>query len=64
MEPGHVIDFSSDRKYSGASFRDYGTYLIGAAGFLFPEGIENLKKQCERLRKAGPSCAGACLQSG
>ncbi len=53
MELSHVIPFSSDRKYSGAAFRDYGTFLIGAAGFLFPEGFEDLKKQCERYAKQG-----------
>ena len=33
----HVIPFSSDRKYSGAVFEEKGTYLMGAAQFLFPE---------------------------
>ena len=42
--PGHAIDFSSDRKYSGASFEAAGTYLIGAGQFLFPDGYENLKE--------------------
>ena len=41
---GRPIDFSSDRKYSGAVFPEKGTYLIGAAGFLFPEGYENIKE--------------------
>lgn len=44
MTPGYVIPFSSDRKYSGVSFREYGTYLIGAIQFLFPEGHEQLKE--------------------
>ena len=38
MELDHVIPFSSDRKYSGAAFKDAGTYLMGAAQFLFPGG--------------------------
>ena len=42
--PGHAIDFSSDRKYSGASFEGAGTYLIGAGQFLFPSGYDNLKE--------------------
>ena len=31
MTVGNVIPFSSDRKYSGASFINEGTYLMGAA---------------------------------
>ena len=42
MELDHVIPFSSDRKYSGAAFTDAGTYLMGAAQFLFPEGNPEL----------------------
>ena len=42
--PGYAVDFSSDRKYSGASFESAGTYLIGAGQFLFPDGYENLKE--------------------
>ena len=53
MKPGHVIDFSSDRKYSGVSFADNGTYLIGAAQFLFPEGMETLKLRCSRYAEQG-----------
>ena len=49
----HVIDFSSDRKYSGAAFKDQGTYLLGASGFLFPEGRESLKKRCSSYAKQG-----------
>ncbi len=53
MKVRHVIDFSSDRKYSGASFYDNGTYLIGAAQFLFPEGMETLKLRCANYAKEG-----------
>lgn len=41
-----VIAFSSDRKYSGASFKNKGTYLIGAAQFLFPHGNPDLMQRC------------------
>lgn len=44
MEVDHIIPFSSDRKYSGVSFRGEGTYLVGAVQFLFPEGYEQLKE--------------------
>lgn len=53
MTLGHVIPFSSDRKYSGASFTNQGTYLMGAVQFLFPEGEETLKKQCQAYAEEG-----------
>ena len=49
----NVIPFSSDRKYSGASFENEGTYLIGAVQFLFPEGIEELEARCAEYGAEG-----------
>ncbi|MDY4692064.1 MAG: cation-translocating P-type ATPase [Blautia sp.] len=49
----HIIPFSSDRKYSGAYFKDRGTYLIGAAQFLFPEENESLVNKCESYAQSG-----------
>ena len=46
MPVDHCIPFSSDRKYSGVAFKDEGTYLMGAAQFLFPDGNEDLLRQC------------------
>ena len=40
MPVDHCIPFSSDRKYSGVAFKTEGTYLMGAAQFLFPDGNE------------------------
>lgn len=48
-----TIPFSSDRKYSGASFNQKGTYLMGAAQFLFPEGNEKLEEICRFYGKQG-----------
>lgn len=48
-----AIPFSSDRKYSGASFCGQGTFLMGAAQFLFPEGNETLMELCSRYAKNG-----------
>ena len=42
MSVDHCIPFSSDRKYSGVAFKEEGTYLMGAAQFLFPKGNEDL----------------------
>ena len=49
----HVIPFSSDRKYSGAVFEEKGTYLMGAAQFLFPEDNQELTEQCQRYAEEG-----------
>lgn len=49
----HIIPFSSDRKYSGAVFEDNGTYLIGAAQFLFPEGREDILDVCQNYAEEG-----------
>ena len=49
----HVIPFSSDRKYSGAVFEEKGTYLMGAAQFLFPENNEELTEKCQAYAEEG-----------
>ncbi len=53
MTPEHIIPFSSDRKYSGAVFEDRGTYLMGAAQFLFPEGREEILDVCQKYAQEG-----------
>ncbi len=53
MTVDHCIPFSSDRKYSGVAFKEEGTYLMGAAQFLFPEGNEDLIRQCAAYGKEG-----------
>ena len=53
MSVDHCIPFSSDRKYSGVAFKEEGTYLMGAAQFLFPEGNEDLIRQCAAYGKEG-----------
>lgn len=53
MTPEHIIPFSSDRKYSGAVFVDRGTYLMGAAQFLFPEGREEILEVCQKYAQEG-----------
>ena len=49
----HAIPFSADRKYSGAVFEGRGTYLMGAAQFLFPEGNEELLEHCSSYAQEG-----------
>ena len=53
MTPEHIIPFSSDSKYSGAVFEDRGTYLMGAAQFLFPEGREEILDVCQKYAQEG-----------
>ena len=49
----HVIPFSSDRKYSGACFSGKGTYLMGAAQFLFPGQNLQLEERCREYAGEG-----------
>ena len=44
--PFFVIPFSSDRKYSGTSYHNRGTYYIGAYQFLFPKGHDDIEEKC------------------
>lgn len=53
MELEHVIPFSSDRKYSGAVFKDEGTYLMGAVQFIFPDRNEELTEHCRQYAEDG-----------
>lgn len=53
FKPYHVIPFSSDRKYSGTSFHDKGTYYLGAYQFLFPQGNEDLEELCLKYASDG-----------
>lgn len=53
MTSEHVIPFSSDRKYSGVVFEEKGTYLMGAAQFLFPEDNEELTEKCQAYAEEG-----------
>ncbi len=45
--------FSSARKWSGASFRDRGSFLMGAGEFLLPGGYEALREKTERFAARG-----------
>ncbi|MFR2446422.1 MAG: HAD-IC family P-type ATPase, partial [Thomasclavelia spiroformis] len=49
----HNIPFSSDRKYSGASFYQKGTYYLGAYQFLFPQGNDELETICNKYASDG-----------
>ena len=47
------IPFSSERKYSGASYAGEGTWYVGAYGFLFPAEEQDAAVQAEIAEYAG-----------
>lgn len=49
----HIVPFSSDRKFSGAAFEQEGTYLMGAAQFLFPDDYKGLMGICQKYAGEG-----------
>ena len=53
MKIKSTIPFSSDRKYSGVSYEEKGTYILGAAEFIFPYSHEDLKKEAQALSSGG-----------
>lgn len=53
FKPYYVIPFSSDRKYSGTSFYDQGTFYLGAYQFLFPQGNLDIEDHCQKYAKDG-----------
>lgn len=46
-EAEKTVPFSSDRKWSGAAFKEEGSYILGAPGILFPESPELLEQVTE-----------------
>ena len=48
-----VFSFSSDTKYSGASFGNDENYVLGAPEFLMGENYEALKNKAEEYAKSG-----------
>ncbi|MFV0394436.1 MAG: HAD-IC family P-type ATPase, partial [Coprobacillaceae bacterium] len=53
FQPHYVIPFSSERKYSGVSFVNEGSYYLGALQFLFPKGNKALETKCSEYAKQG-----------
>lgn len=49
----HSVPFSSARKWSGASFRDTGSFLIGAGEFVLKEKFEPIREQVEKYSEQG-----------
>ena len=43
-----VVEFSSSRKYSAATFKDEGTFYLGAPEFVLKEQFENYKEILEK----------------
>lgn len=49
----YTIPFSSQRKYSAVSFEKEGTYYLGAFGFLFQQGLEELRSEINDWSRQG-----------
>ena len=48
-----ILPFSSARKYSAVTFRDIGTYVLGAPEFILQDIPENIKEEIEKYTLVG-----------
>ena len=53
LNPWLLVPFSSERKYSAVSFKNYGTVYIGACQFVFPHGDQKLYETCYQYTSQG-----------
>ncbi|HOI46835.1 MAG TPA: HAD-IC family P-type ATPase [Bacilli bacterium] len=53
LKPETVLPFSSDRKYSAVSFREEGTYVIGAPEFVLKAQYDKIKSEVDEYAKKG-----------
>lgn len=53
IKHNEVLPFSSQRKYSAATFEKYGTFAIGAAEYILKDRISLIKQDVERQAKEG-----------
>ena len=54
--PTHVISFDSETKFSAASFKDKGTFILGAFGFVDAKENEEAAVRIDTSSKAGYRC--------
>lgn len=52
-KPTKTVAFSSARKWSGASFEDVGSFLLGAGEFIMKEKFADIQEQTEEYAKKG-----------
>jgi cation-transporting ATPase E len=55
-----VVHFSSERKWSGAHFKDVGSYVIGAPEFILNEAYEEIRDKVEGYAKDGQRVLCLC----
>lgn len=53
LNPWLLVPFSSERKYSAISFKNFGTVYIGACQFVFPHGPQSLYDECLKYTSQG-----------
>ena len=53
LTPVDVIPFSSKRKFSAVTFKDQGTFLLGAPEFVLTTKFETIRKRIEKYTSQG-----------
>ena len=53
LEVKSTIPFSSDKKWSGAEFNEYGAWILGAPEMVLREKYDNIKKSVEEEAEKG-----------
>lgn len=53
LEAWFLVPFSSERKYSAVSFKNFGTVYVGACQFVFPYASRELQEQCQKYTSQG-----------
>ena len=53
LKPSAVLPFSSQRKYSAVTFKDAGTFYLGAPEFVLSDTYVKVKDKVEQYAKAG-----------
>ena len=53
LQPIQILPFSSKRKYSAVTFKDLGTYYLGAPEFIFLNNYSKVKQRVEMYASQG-----------
>ncbi len=53
LSPIQLMPFSSDRKFSAVTFKDYGTFVLGAPNYVFPNLDKNVDSEVKKHASLG-----------
>lgn len=53
VSPDFIVPFSSERKWSGVSLLDKGTFVLGAPEFVLKEGVETYREELDGYSQNG-----------